>query len=97
MYFPLWKYLNQSLGNSALPLILNPYRFWLRHRADYLERCLHTAFLEQCWQVSYSEFVTRYDAFCDRTPLEEDPVWLMERCWHLKRRSLYSSHSENHS
>ena len=56
-----------------------------------LNRCLHTAFLEQCWQVNYSEFVTGYHALCDRTPLEKDPLWLIERCWQLERRSLYSS------
>ncbi|MEM0978942.1 MAG: hypothetical protein AAGH78_01575 [Cyanobacteria bacterium P01_H01_bin.58] len=97
MYFPLWKYLNQSLGCSTSPPILNPYRFWRRYQAEYLDNCFSTAFLEQCWRVNYAEFVTHYHAFCDRTPLEEDPVWLIERCWQLKRRSILSHHPENHS
>lgn len=95
MLFPLWKYLNQSLGNKVTPLIWNPYKFWLHYQEEHLARCLRSAFLEQCWQVNYSEFVTRHQAYCDRIPLEEDPVWLIERCWRLKRQSLYSYHPEN--
>ena len=95
MYFPLWQYLNQPLGDSACPPTLNPFKYWRRHKIWRLNRCFNSNFLEQCWDVSYQDFVTFYHAFCDRNALEEDPVWLLERCWRLERRTRYSSHPEN--
>ena len=96
MDFPLWKYLKQSFGDNTPQLILNPCRFWLHYQTEYLNRCLHITFLEQCWRVNYAEFVTRYQAFCDRTPLEEDPIWLLQRCWQIERRRWRSYHPENY-
>ena len=95
MYFPLWRYLNQSLEDSACPPILNPFQYWRRYKIWRLNRCFNSHFLEQCWDVNYQEFVTVYQARCDRNALEEDPVWLLERCWRLKRRSRRSFHPEN--
>ena len=96
MDFPLWRYLDQPLWDRARPFVLNPYRYWLHYKTEQLNRCFHNAFLEQCWQVSYPDFVTRYHAFCDRSPLEEDPLWLIERCWQLERCSLSPFHPENY-
>ena len=97
MYFPLWQYLNQPLWDGARPLVLNPCRYWLHYKTEHLNRCLHNGFLEQCWRVNYPDFVTRYHAFCDRIPLEEDPIWLLKRCWQLERTSLHYFHPENYS
>ncbi|MFB2982234.1 hypothetical protein [Microseira sp. BLCC-F43] len=35
--FPLWQFLNQPLFCSTT--ILNPRRYWHRHKVDLLERC----------------------------------------------------------
>ena len=96
-YFPLWQYLNQSLWDGGCPLVLNPHKYWLHYKSEHLNRCFYNSFLEQCWQVNYPDFVSRHQDFCDRIPLEEDPVWYLSRCWQLQRCSLYYSHPENHS
>ena len=94
MNFPIWRYLNQPLWDSTRPLVLNPWEYWYRHRVGYLNRCVDNVFLEQCWNVSYPDFVVRYNDVCDRNALEENPVWLLERCWHLTRQSLYTFHPD---
>lgn len=81
MRFPLWQYLNQPLWDSDRPFVLNPVEYWKSYRRGYLDRCFENAFLEQCWNASYQQFVTHYHEFCDRDPLEEEPHWLAERCW----------------
>ena len=35
--FPIWQFLNQPLFCSTT--ILNPRRYWHRHKVDLLERC----------------------------------------------------------
>ncbi|ESA33584.1 hypothetical protein N836_21120 [Leptolyngbya sp. Heron Island J] len=97
MYFPLWQYLNQPLWDKACPAILNPHQYWLHYKTAYLDRCFHHVFLEQCWQVNYPEFVTRYHDFCDRIPLEEDPVWFLTRCWQVKWRSSHDFYPDSNS
>ena len=96
LYFPLWRYLNQPLWDSAYPLVLNPHKYWLQYNTEHLNRCLHNVFLEQCWQVNYPDFVTLHHAFCDRIPLEEDPVWLLDRCWQRERYRQHSFHPEGY-
>ncbi|MGD1853641.1 MAG: hypothetical protein ACFB2W_05255 [Leptolyngbyaceae cyanobacterium] len=86
MFFPIWQYLNQPLWNKAYPLMLSPARYWQQYKVAYLDSCLNNAFLEQCWQVDYQTFVDQNQDFCDRTALEEDPIWLMERCWQREYR-----------
>ena len=92
MKFPLWHYLNQPLWHQAYPVVLNPREYWYRHNIRYLNRCLNGTFLEQCWHTNYQDFIKHYRAFCDRNVLEEDPVWLLERCWCLKKRNYHSIH-----
>ncbi|MEM9907338.1 MAG: hypothetical protein AAF921_20175 [Cyanobacteria bacterium P01_D01_bin.44] len=95
MYFPLWQYLNQPLWDSARPPTLSPFKYWQWYKVQRLNRCFKSHFLEQCWAVSYQDFVTAYPGFCDRNALEEEPIWLLERCWQLQRSTRYSSHPEN--
>ena len=96
MHFPLWQYLRQPLWDKEHPLILNPFAYLRHSKISHLDRCHDNAFLEQCWDVSYQDFVTRHEDLCNRIALEEDPVWLLERCWNLaRRRSLYSFNPEN--
>ncbi|MEL6384782.1 MAG: hypothetical protein AAFQ89_20445 [Cyanobacteria bacterium J06626_18] len=95
MHFPLWHYLKQPLWDKDNPIILNPLAYWRCYKVWYLDRCRDNAFLEQCWDVNYQDFVMRHEDLCNRTAAEEDPVWLLERCWHLARRSLYSFNPEN--
>lgn len=90
-----WQYLTQPLGDPMRPAILNPIKYWHYRKAQCLDSCLSNDFLERCWAVDYQEFVAQYHALCTRHPLEEDPVWLLKRCWHLKRQGLYSYHPEN--
>jgi len=85
MYFPIWQYLNQPIWDSQRPLILDPARYWQYYKAVRLNNCLENAFLERCWQINYSSFVDEHYDICSRVVLEEDPIWLMERCWQLKQ------------
>ena len=96
MIFPIWQYLNQPLWNKACPAMLDPIQYWQHYKVAYLNSCLDNAFLEQCWQIDYQEFVDRYDDFCNRNALEEDPVWLIERCWqrHMSQHAI-DRHPEN--
>lgn len=96
MHFPLWRYLNQPFCDSACPPVFNPSKYWRRYKVSQLDRCLCNAFLEQCWNACYQTFVVRHRDFCIRNPLEEDPIWLIERCWNLARRNRYYEHPENH-
>ncbi|MEM8808232.1 MAG: hypothetical protein AAGF01_19605 [Cyanobacteria bacterium P01_G01_bin.38] len=98
MYFPIWQYLNQPLWDQARPAMLDPFQYWQHYKVVYLGNCLENSFLEQCWQIDYQEFIDNHEGFCDRNVLEEDPVWLIERCWHLKRRisqHMTNLHPEN--
>ncbi|MEM6432940.1 MAG: hypothetical protein AAF773_03645 [Cyanobacteria bacterium P01_D01_bin.115] len=90
MQFPLWQYLDQPIWDRDRPFVLNPIDYWRQYRRQHLKRCLSNAFLEQCWQANYPNFVIDYQDFCSRNALEEDPRWLLERCWHWQRRNLYS-------
>ena len=38
--FPLWQYLNQPLLHTQGRLILNPRRFALLYRVEFLNKCL---------------------------------------------------------
>ncbi|WP_346293362.1 hypothetical protein [Sphaerothrix gracilis] len=95
MHFPLWQYLNQPLWSRHRAAILNPRKYWQRYQRQYLNGCLSNAFLEQCWQISYSDFVSHHHGFCCRNALEEEPRWLLERCWKLQRRDRFCRHPEN--
>lgn len=95
MRFPLWQYLNQPLWNSNRPAIFNPIQYWRSYQRIYLDRCLQNAFLEQCWDTNYQQFVTQYHDFCDREPLEEDPHWLAERSWQAEFNLRTYEHPEN--
>ena len=86
MVFPIWQYLNQPLWDKAHPITLNPGQYWQHYKVFYLTSCFENAFLERCWRVDYQEFGEDHQDFCSRTALEEDPVWLMERCWNLRWR-----------
>ena len=87
MYFPIWHYLNQPIWNSAHPLVLNPVQYWQQSKVDRLNRSFENNFLERCWAVNYQDFVDSHQGFCDRTALEEDPIWLLERCWRREYRN----------
>jgi len=87
MYFPIWQYLNQPIGSRTHPLVLNPGQYWHQAKIAHLNRCFENNFLEQYWAVDYQEFVDYYQGFCDRTALEEDPIWLLERCWKREYRN----------
>lgn len=95
MRFPLWQYLNQPLWDRDRPAKLNPHAYWRQYRRTYLKRCWQNAFLEECWDVPYQLFVLKHHAFCQRTPLEEDPRWLLDRCWQSQRRDRAGRHPEN--
>ena len=95
MHFPLWRYLKQPLWDKTRPATLNPFAYWYHYKILYLKRCHANAFLEECWDVNYQDFVTQHHHLCDRTALEENPVWLLERCWRLMKHSLYSAHSND--
>lgn len=95
MRFPLWHYLNQPLWDKQNPTVLNPHKYWLHWQALHFDRCLHNDFLEECWQVHYSDFVLEHQDLCSRNALEEDPRWLVERCWDLERQDGLSPHPEN--
>jgi hypothetical protein len=41
--FPLWQYLNQEIGHPAIPLVLNPRRFWVLQQVEHLDRCWQRA------------------------------------------------------
>ena len=94
MHFPLWGYLNQPLF-AQRPAMLNPYRYWQAYKIWHFNRCLRNTFLEQCWSISYQDFVAQYPNLCCRNALEEDPRWLIDRCWHLQRRDRSRRHPEN--
>lgn len=94
MHFPLWQYLNQPLWDKTRPAALNPFEYWHRYKIWHLNRCHSNDFLEQCWDVNYQDFVTQHHSFCDRNALEENPTWLLERCWHLGSSSLFSFHPD---
>ncbi|MEO1095051.1 MAG: hypothetical protein AAFX01_09135 [Cyanobacteria bacterium J06638_28] len=96
MQFPLWQYLDQPIWDRDRPFVLNPIDYWRQHRRQHLDRCLGNAFLEQCWQINYPDFVVDYRELCCRRALEEDPRWLVERCWHLQRPDHFGRHPENH-
>ncbi|MEO0405711.1 MAG: hypothetical protein AAF289_00010 [Cyanobacteria bacterium P01_A01_bin.135] len=104
MMFPIWQYLDQPLWDRERPSTWNPVDYWRRYRRQYLNRCHSNAFLEQCWQVNYPDFVNDHRDFCHRNALEEDPRWLLERCWcwQRRRRRAHSYqahravHPENH-
>ena len=95
MQFPLWNYLTQPLWDNTHPLVLDPVQYWQRHKIWHLNRCLDNAFLEQCWLIDYQLFVMHYRDFCSRNALEEDPQWLVERCWHSQRCGRTYEHPEN--
>lgn len=95
MQFPIWQYLNQSLWDRDHPSLLNPIEYWRCHRRRYLDGCLQNAFLERCWDTNYQNFVLHHCTFCDRDPLEEDPRWLAERCWHSATNRWAYEHPEN--
>ncbi|MEO1148053.1 MAG: hypothetical protein AAFY26_20930 [Cyanobacteria bacterium J06638_22] len=95
MRFPLWHYLNQPLLDKTHPFILNPTQYWQRYQIRHLNRCLNNAFLETCWRVNYQRFVIHYKDFCSRNALEEDPRWLVERCWAVERRPRTYQHPEH--
>ena len=94
MHFPVWQYLNQPLWDETRPTTLNPFEYWQRYKIWHLKRCLDNTFLEQCWDENYQDFITQHHDLCDRNTLEENPVWLLERCWSLNRCSLFSFHPE---
>ena len=94
MYFPIWQYLNQPLLDKEHPLILDPVQYWHQYKIDRLNGCLENGFLEQCWAVNYQEFVDYHQDFCDRNILEEDPIWLIERCWQQKNYHYLEQHPE---
>jgi hypothetical protein len=95
MRFPLWQYLKQPLWDRQRPAELNPRAYWRKYRRCYLQRCWQNAFLEDCWHVPYQAFAIHFRNFCDRRPLEEDPRWLLSRCWNLQRRDRVQRHPEN--
>ena len=94
MYFPIWQYLNQPLLDRKQPLVLDPIRYWHQYKINRLNDCFRNDFLEQCWAVNYQEFVDYYQDFCDRTTLEEDPLWLIERCWQQEGGCQLERHPE---
>ena len=95
MKFPLLQYLDQPLWDSDRPPIINPITYWQHYRRVYLKCCFNNAFLEQCWNISYQQFVVHYHEFCQRDPLEEDPRWLAERCWQSDVNFRAYEHPEN--
>ncbi|MBE9075992.1 hypothetical protein IQ241_01555 [Romeria aff. gracilis LEGE 07310] len=95
MYFSLWRYLSQPIGNDSRPFTLNPCRFWQAYKLQHLKRCLNNVYLEECWNTDYEKFVEAHRSFCDRTHLEEDPVWLIERCWHSQARYYHPDYFED--
>lgn len=90
-----WQYLKQPLWDKTCPAVLNPFKYWHCYQVQQLDSCLYNTFLEQCWESDYQQFVSQHHDRCSRRPQEEDPVWLLERCWYLKRQSLFSYHPEN--
>lgn len=97
MLFPFWQYLDQPLWDNSHPFVLNPVDYWRQYRRQYLKRCFGNAFLERCWQESYPDFVIYHRDFCCRRTLEEDPLWLLERCWHLQRRDAQTGRLRDRS
>ncbi|MEO0988177.1 MAG: hypothetical protein AAFY20_21955 [Cyanobacteria bacterium J06639_14] len=78
MQFPLWRYLNQPLWDEMHPITLNPFAYWQQYKVWYLDRCFDNAFLEECWNISYQDFIGRYQTFCSCAALEEAPMWLLD-------------------
>lgn len=93
MYFPLKDYLGQLFPTTEHSPVFNPHRYWLFYCKWHLQCCFESAWLERCWTIDYSQYVSRSAGLLPRHRLEENNATRLEYCWFTQlQKEIYYAH-----